>query len=224
PTVGEKGPLARRVREYLKRQELLVDRLAPHRLLEKALRPDEQEKPLAEIVEAFLRYPHLPMLEHEGVIMSAVAQGVATGLFGVRVEEHVYVGEPVPEAALDYGAVLLRGAAAGAAKRAEAGESVPIGGGASDEKPSMVKEGPAGATVEVSGAPAGAAISTLHLRAKLPWDRLSDFLRGVVLPLRSDGANLEVEVTLDARCAAGSIKTSTLEQKVNETLRQIGAE
>src|SRR5581483_11903022 len=111
PTVGEKGPLARRVREYLKRQELLVDRLAPHRLLEKALRPDEQEKPLAEIVEAFLRYPHLPMLEHEGVIMSAVAQGVATGLFGVRVEEHVYVGEPVPEAALDYGAVLLRGAA-----------------------------------------------------------------------------------------------------------------
>jgi uncharacterized protein (DUF433 family) len=32
------------------------------------------------------------------------------------------------------------------------------------------------------------------------------------------------KVTLDARCTMGSIRASTLEQKVNETLRQIGAE
>lgn len=90
--------------------------------------------------------------------------------------------------------------------------------------PSMVKEGPAGAPAGPTTAPAGAAISALHLRAKVPWDKLSDFLRGVVLPLRSDGAELEVEVTLDARCTPGSIKASTLEQKVNETLQQIGAQ
>ncbi len=224
PTVGEKGPLARRVRESLKRQELLVDRLAPHRLLEKALRSDEPEKPLAEIVEAFLRYPHLPMLESEAVIESAVAQGVANSLFGVRVGEHVYFGESVPDAALGYGAVLLRKEVAEAARRAEAGEAVPIEVGSGDGRPSMVKEGPVGATAGPPTAPAGAAISALHLRAKVPWDKLSDFLRGVVLPLRGDGADLEIEVTLDARSAPGSIKTSTLEQKVNETLRQIGAE
>lgn len=224
PTVGEKGPLARRVREYLKSQELLVDKLAPHRLLEKALRPDEQEKPLAEIVDAFLRYPHLPMLESEAVIASAVAQGVATGLFGVRVGEHVYIGEPVPGSSLDYGAVLLRKEAAEATRRAEAGEGGPRGVGASDEQSSMVKEGSAGGTGVAATGTATAAISALHLRAKVPWDKLSDFLRGVVLPLRGDGADLEVEVTLNARCALGSIKTSTLEQKVTETLRQIGAE
>lgn len=227
PTVGERGPLARRVREYLRSQELLVDKLAPHRLLEKALQPDEREKPLAEIVEAFLRYPHLPMLEGEGEVTSAVAQGVATGLFGVRVGERVYFGEPVPDAALGYGAVLVRKEVAEAAKRTEAGEAVPTGVGRGDERssmvPSMVKEGPVGAPAGLTTAPAGAAISALHLRAKVPWDKLSDFLRGVVLPLRSDGAELEVEVTLDARCTPGSIKASTLEQKVNETLQQTGA-
>ncbi len=223
PTVGEKGPLARRVRESLKRQELLVDRLAPHRLLEKALRPDEREKPLAEIVEAFLRYPHLPMVESEAVVTSAVAQGVAIGLFGVRVEEHVYCGEPVPESALSYGAVLLRKEEAEAARQAEAGEAVPTEVGSGDGRPSMVKEGPAGATAGPTAAPAGAAISALHLRVKVPWNKLSDFLRGVVLPLRGDGADLEIEVTLDARSAQASIKISTLEQKVKETLQQIGA-
>ncbi len=222
PTVGEKGPLARRVREYLKSQEVLVDKLAPHRLLEKALREDEPEKPLADIGEAFLRYPHLPMLEREAVVTSAVAQGVVTSLFGVRVGEHVYFGEPVPDAALGYGAVLLRKAVAEAARAAEAGEAVPVGGG--DGSPSMVKEGPADAAATAPTASPSAAITALHLRAKVPWDKLSDFLRGVVLPLRGDSADLQVEVTLDARCAPGSIRASTLEQKVNETLRQIGAE
>lgn len=224
PSVGEKGPLARRVREYLKSQEVLVDKLAPHRLLEKALRADEPEKSLADIVEAFLRYPYLPMLEGEAVVTSAVAQGVANSLFGMRVGEHVYLGEPMPDAALGYGAVLLRKEVAEAARRAEAGEAVPIEVGSGDGRPSMVKEGPAGATAGPTTAPAGAAISALHLRAKVPWDKLSDFLRGVVLPLRGDGAELQVEVTLDARCAPGGIPSATLEQKVNETLRQIGAE
>ncbi len=223
PTVGEKGPLARRVRDSLRGQESLVDRLAPHRLLEKALRADEQEKPLADIVEAFLRYPHLPMLESEAVVTRAVAQGVATGLFGVRVEEHVYFGEPVPESALSYGAVLLRKEAAGAARRAEASEAVPIEVGRGDGRPSAVKEGLPSATAGPTTAHAGAAISALHLRVKVPWDKLSDFLRGVVLPLRGDGADLELEVMLDARGAPGSIKASTLEQKVKETLQQIGA-
>ena len=145
-------------------------------------------------------------------------------MFGVRVGERVYVGEPVPGSSLDYGAVLLRKEVAEATRRAEAGEGGPIGVGASDEQPSMVKEGSAGGTEVAAITTATAAISALHLRAKVPWDKLSDFLRGVVLPLRSDGADLEVEVTLDARCAPGSIRASTLEQKVNETLPQIGAE
>jgi hypothetical protein len=57
----------------------------------------------------------------------------------------------------------------------------------------------------------------------VPWDKLSDFVRGVILPLRNDGAELEVEVYVQAQSECGGIKPATLEHKVKETLRQIGA-
>lgn len=67
------------------------------------------------------------------------------------------------------------------------------------------------------------AAQTYALRARIPWDKLSDFVRGVVNPLRQDGAELEVEVSLRATSQPGGFKKSTLEQKVRETLQQIGA-
>jgi hypothetical protein len=45
----------------------------------------------------------------------------------------------------------------------------------------------------------------------------------VVTPLRNDGAELSVEVSLEARSQSGGFKSSTLDQKVRETLNQIGA-
>jgi len=43
------------------------------------------------------------------------------------------------------------------------------------------------------------------------------------MPLHSDGADLNVEIRVEARSKTG-IKKATLEQKVKETLRQIEAE
>jgi hypothetical protein len=57
----------------------------------------------------------------------------------------------------------------------------------------------------------------------VPWDRLSDFIRGVILPLRNDGAELEVEVFVQAWSESGGIKQETLKHKVKETIRQIDA-
>ena len=67
-------------------------------------------------------------------------------------------------------------------------------------------------------------LGSYRIRAGVPWDKLSDFLRGVVLPLHADGADLDVEVSLRATSSDRSIKKSTLDQKVGETLQQIGAE
>jgi len=64
----------------------------------------------------------------------------------------------------------------------------------------------------------------LKLRVKVPWGKLSDFVRGVIMPLRSDGAKLDVEVSVEARSESGGIKSATLEHNVKETLRQIGAQ
>jgi hypothetical protein len=217
PTIGERGSLAKRVREYLKSQELLLERISPHNLLKKTLREDEQEKPVAEIAEAFLRYPQLPMVESEAVIEQAISQGVRDGVFAVRIGERVYFGEAPPASLLMADAVLVRKELV---QQAPAVAEPPPQ--ALQATPSMPPK--AGVEVPLSAAslPEGRG-HRLKLRVKVPWDKLSDFVRGVILPLRNDGAELEVEVYVQAQSECGGIKPATLEHKVKETLRQIGA-
>jgi hypothetical protein len=57
---------------------------------------------------------------------------------------------------------------------------------------------------------------------ELPWERLSDFMRGVITPLRNDGAEVRLVVSLEARSPAGTINRATLEHTVRETLQQLG--
>jgi hypothetical protein len=223
PTVGEKGSLAKRVREYLKGQELLLDKIPPQRLLQKTLRDDEQERPLVEIVDAFRKYPQLPMLESEAVVLTAVAHGVREGTFGVKVGERIYFNEALTESVLDYSAVLVRKEVAEQAKQARESASPSPSPEPSSVTQPNVQEQPTGALTTSSTPSQEVGVRGLRLRVKVPWDKLSDFVRGVVMPLRSDGADMEVEVLIQARSGSGSMKPSTLEQKVQETLNQIGA-
>ncbi|MCX7727314.1 MAG: hypothetical protein N2053_10760 [Chitinispirillaceae bacterium] len=68
-----------------------------------------------------------------------------------------------------------------------------------------------------------AAIHNYKLGVRIPWDKLSDLIRGVLMPLHQDGADIEIQVFLKARSEKG-ITRATLEHKVHETLKQIGAE
>jgi len=218
PTIGEKGSLAKRVREHLKSQELLLERISPHNLLKKALREEEQEKTVADIAEAFLRYPQLPMVQSVAVIEPAISQGVRDGVFAVKIGERVYFGEAPPASLLVADAVLIRK------------ELV-------QQAPAVAEPPPQAALQATSAMPSRAGVEALpsarpspeagghrlRLRVKVPWDKLSDFVRGVIMPLRNDGAELEVEVCVQAQSKSGSIKPATLEHKVKETLRQISA-
>ncbi len=217
PTVGERGSLAKRVREHLKSQELLLERLSSQNLLKKALREEEPEKPLADIAEVFLRYPQLPMVESLAVIEQAIRQGVQQGVFGVRIGRRVYFEEALPGSLLQADAVLVRK------------ELVPQTKAVAEPPPQPLQT----TTIPVApNIPTPPTVSSspqtgarhLRLRVKVPWDKLSDFVRGVILPLRNDGAELEVEVLVEARSEAGSIKWETLERDVKETLLKIGAE
>ncbi|MDW8383079.1 MAG: DUF499 domain-containing protein, partial [Verrucomicrobiota bacterium] len=282
PTVGEKVSLARRVQDFLRGEDLLLSKLPPKRLLDKALRPDEKEKPVEEIVEAFLKYPQLPMVKSESVVREAIAQGVQEGLFGARSGGRTYFREVVPLSVLEYGAVLVRDVAAPGPTASAPG----LGEVSATEIVSALGTSAATAARDIYRAvwtqrkkdfrdetqfrqafvkalqdgaerglfawvlPAGgekvdwgqvlelgqirkredtrrtppAGMQTYRLRVKVSWDKLSDFVRGVVSPLRNDGAELTVEVSLEARAASGGLKQATLDQKVRETLRQIGAE
>ena len=219
PTTGEKGSLAKRVREYLKSQDLLLEHISPHTLLKKAVGA-EQEKSVADIAEAFLRYPQLPMVQSVAVIEQAIRQGVREGIFAVKIGEREYFGEAPSASLLEAGAILVRK------------ELVQQGSAVAEPPPQALQTIPAispepdvDVVALVSAAPSPETGGRhLRLRVKVPWDKLSDFVRGVILPLRNDGAELEVEVLVQARSESGGIKPATLEHKVKETLRQIGAE
>ena len=219
PTVGEQSSLPRRVREYLKSQELLLERISPHNLLKKTLREDEHEKSVLEIAEAFLRYPQLPMVQSIAVIEQAISQGVQQGVFCIKIGGRVYFGETPPSSLLMDDAVLFRKELIPQPPSVDEPprEEAPKDTTASDPKPGVAAPPSAPQSPEAGG-------HRLRLRVKVPWDKLSDFVRGVILPLRYDGAKLDVEVLVQARSESGGIKPATLEHKVKETLRQIGAE
>ena len=191
PTVGEKTSLARRVREYLEANDLFLSKIGPAKLLEKALAPEDQEKKVSDIYEAFLRFPGLPMVADENVILNALAEGVRTGVFGVRLGDRIYANETPPSMSLD--SVLVRP------------EAIPV------------TPPPPPPPVPATG------LRTYRLRVRVPWDKLSDLVKGVVIPLRNDGAELKIEVYLEAN-SDRRIRKVTLERYVEETLRQIGAE
>ena len=222
PTTGERASLARRVREYLRGQDILLERLGPRQLMEKAMSKDEAEKSLADLYDAFLRYPHLPILESEDVLRRTITQGVREGAFGVRSGAGLTFHEGVAEYNLQSDSVLVRPEVAErelAAKQKPPEVKPSERGGEGGEEPET-KKGGAGIG---GGTLPPKEVTSLHLRVRVPWDKIADFLRGVVMPLRADGANLTIEITVDAESAAG-IKKTTLEQKVDETLRQIGAQ
>jgi len=217
PTVGERGSLAKRVLEYLKSQEVLLERISPSNLLRKTLREDEQEKPISEISEAFLRYPQLPMVQNLAVIEQAISQGMRDGMFAVKIGDKVYFKVAPPAEIRSANAQLIRKelvqqAPSVAEPLPQVREAVP----AAPSEPGVK-------TPTYAAPPTKTGVRHLMLRVKVPWDKFSDLVRGVIVPLHYE-AELEVEVLVQARSKSGGIKPETLESKVKETLSQIGAE
>ncbi|HDH10087.1 MAG TPA: hypothetical protein ENF84_04015 [Chloroflexi bacterium] len=64
---------------------------------------------------------------------------------------------------------------------------------------------------------------SLGLRLHIPWDRIADSQRGVILPLKDESKRLDLTITIEAE-AVEEFSQTTLEEKVRETLRQLGVE
>lgn len=218
PITGERGSLAKRVMDFLKSDELLLERIAPHVLLGLTLPEGENERAVREVVKAFWCYPHLPMLQSETVVYNAIVQGVREGVFGVRVGDRGYFREEVPPSLLQDDAVLVR------EPQPQVREPRPTetaGTGVGVLEPPASPSGGAAGQLVMPPSPSRPVVQTYTLRARLPWDKVSEFMRGVLSPLRNDGAEIEIQVSLTAR---GGIQQNTLDHRVRETLRQIGAE
>ena len=223
PTVGEKGSLFRRVRDSLKSQDILLEKLKPEHLPKKTMRDEESEKPLGEIYEAFLKCLHLPILESEYMLRDAVQEGVRNGVFGLRAGGRLLFEESVAFPALDSEAVLVR---KGVAEKERAAAAKPTEGEIGTGRPPVSRAGPHPAPSPEPSPPPTAptivGVRRLSLRVQVPWEKMADFVRGVLLPLHADGAELNVEITITAQSEEG-IKKATMEHEVKETLNQIGA-
>ena len=81
--------------------------MAPNFLLDRVLRPDEEEKAVSEVVEVFLRYTAYPIVDNRDVVHQAVQEGVRLAHFAIRVGDRVICREEVPLSDLA-DAVLVR--------------------------------------------------------------------------------------------------------------------
>jgi hypothetical protein len=211
PTVGGREILAARVKDYLRDQEKILQQISTKYIIEKTFREDEDEKPLQEIREIFLKTPGLPVLENESVMIDAIREGVKAGIIGLRIGEKVYLNEPVSSVPGD--AFILRSKRAleekeslEAEEKEEQKAKAPIISGGTGVKPITFK-----------------TPKSVHIVAKIPWDKLSQIISGVIRPLKNKGLPPEITIELKANSEEGFDRI-TLDAKVKETLQQIGAE
>ncbi len=172
PTVGEKPNLARRVKEYLEDQEILLTKIAPKIIIEKTFSKDEEQKKVSEVWEAFLKYPTLPILEDETVLKMAIVEGVQSKTFGLSIGDLVSYGDMISTKDIVDESVIVRKEVA---EKLRGRETTPF-------EPAEAPTAPSAAP-----GPKPGTLTRLSILARVPWDKLSDLVRGALIPLNKKG-------------------------------------
>ncbi len=209
PTVGSNQTTSERVKQYLKDQEKLLPNLTPKYLLDKTFGKDENEKSLKEIYELHLKTPGMPIPESEQTLIYTVKEGVKTGLLGIRESTGIYYRQEISP---NLDSIVLRGEIARKIKEEEKREE-----GKEDEATLEQPDKPKVVIKEKEG-----IVKRVTLRAKIPWDKLSNIIGGVIRPLKDKGLPPEITIEIKADSEEG-FDRNTLDIKVKETLTQIGA-
>lgn len=207
PTIGSSQSISERVKLYLADHEKVLSRLTPKYVLDKAFGKDEEKKAFKDLYELSLKTPGMPLLENEGVLRDAISEGVKHGILGIVEGKDVYYRQDVVPST---DSNVMRGEAA---KKLKEAESEPA---ETEKEEKATKE-------MVEEKKKEGAVTSVTMKAKIPWDKLSAVVSGVILPLKSKGLPPEITIELEARSEEGFDRT-TLDSKVKETLDQIGAE
>jgi len=216
PPLGERLNVSRRVRDRLKEEEMLLDKVAPKLILEKVLAKDEDRKKLKDIWESFFRFTQLPLLDNENVLKNAVFQGVKNGTFGLLQDDKVFFEEDVPSASYTEDSLLVRPSVVGAMRPESSREGLrPL-------VPSALHPTEQSTPARSYDGKESPTFKRVNLTFDAPWNKLSDVMRGVVMPLIDEGADVSIQMTLEAKSESG-ISKNTIDNKVKETLSQIGA-
>jgi hypothetical protein len=220
PTTGKQETLSSRVLSHLRKEELLVDRVSPQLVRNKVVGADAS-KPLAEVVDAFYKYPSLPMVVSPRVVLEAIQRGVQEGLFAVQIGERVYFKEPVSLSEGEYGAVVRTDYTPPVAEPSE--QTVSTTGGATPT-PSRVTEN-GGEVLPPPPVPRPASTPApsyrrYALRARFSTDKFSEVFSSVIKPLLDESGRsftFTIEFEVD-----GELPKQLVDMRVSESARQLG--
>jgi hypothetical protein len=215
PTVGEKS-LSERVKGFLENEEMLLRRISP-RYVQERLLGEREEMDYRTMADAFFTSPDNPFLEGEEVLRTAIADGVRRHFFGLKIGEQIYFDEGIhPALAGDEAQVVRKEIAEQWKEEQQAQEREEEEREGYESKEEEEEKEEPGVREQVEG-------YRVKIVAHVPWDKLSEFVSGVLLPLRSAGAEVELRVELTAQ-SREPIGAGVLDLKVRETLQQIGAD
>ncbi len=214
PTIGVQMTISDRVKQHLKDNERLLSRLTPKYILDKMFTNTNDEKTVAEIYELALKTPGMPIPESIEVIYRTVQEGVQNRFLGVKENSNVRYGETV---AVDESSLIIAGSKAQKLKQqTEEEQNGEIR--KTDDTTGTGNE----PIIQPPISPPSGITKQLEIRVKIPWDKLASIIQGVIRPLNEKGATTEITVEIKASSKEGFDRT-TLDVRVKETLRQIGA-
>lgn len=216
PITGSNQTISEKIKQYLKDQEKLLSRISPKYLLDKTFSIEETEKSAKDIYELFLKVPGMPLLENEKVLLDSIKDGIKTGGLAVRKDSEIFCRQDINPAIDD---MIIKGEHAKNLKDISIVKEAELDYKAEKTSISEIaKEGK-----QIYGTRKAPLVKKLIIKAKIPWDKLSDLLKGVIGPLKDKGSPPEITIEIIANSEDGYDRT-TLDSKVKETLTQINAD
>jgi hypothetical protein len=228
--------LAARAWKRLVDEQRLLERLDPRLIAEgkgdqwRLWAAEEEKINVATLWDYFCRFPYLPMLTGPEALQGTIAWGVQRGLFAYALGDDesfdtVHFGQPLPASAFAIveGAWLLRPdlAERWLKKDEPEGAQPPP---SSPPGPS-VEEPPAAGPVVVPPAsrppaPPPATYRRVTIDTPVDWRGWYDFYQAVIKPLVDAGADIRIELHLDA---SGQIDANLVDLSVKESVLQLNA-
>lgn len=218
PTVGSGATLTSRAIEYLVDEEILLKKISPQVIIRHTKLDDEGELRINSIFEMYLKTPGLPLLFNWETLYGGVRTGVSNGLFGIKSDNGVVLGKPIFDVhgemdilgKIKAKSLMPKDKLEGKPDEPKKPDGVSDSGTDEKEKPEKPK-------------PESKLTKSLVISTKIPWEKLSSVIGGVLAPLKEKDGTIQLKLDIKALTESGFDRT-TLDNRVKETLLQIGAD
>lgn len=202
PVLGETLDLSSRVKEFLKEKEIIVNKL-DYNYIPKNMLVSAEKKTFKEIKEVFYKFSGFPIPEDETVLKHSITQGVNLGAIGLKKQDKTYFQDTISLYDIKDEDEIIPSSLVEKKKK-----DIPTGSGEPPHQP---------ITSPVS------KVKNLKIKAYIPWERLSDLIRGVIIPLKDADSKIDLELDIEAKSERG-IDKNIIQLKIKETLSQINAQ